>query len=141
MRTITWKLHLRSSPSEVYRFLASPEGRKRFWAESAEESQGEIEFRFADGTVLRSRIIATEPDSEFRVTYFDGSVVTFRLERAETGGTDLVLTEEGVSEDNWKENLPGWVSVLLNLKAAVDHGVDLRNHDPERNWEGGYVDV
>jgi hypothetical protein len=34
----------------------------------------------------------------------------------------------------------GWVSVLLALKAAVDFGVDLRNHDPERTWSTGFVD-
>jgi hypothetical protein len=38
-------------------------------------------------------------------------------------------------------NLAGWVSVLLALKAAVDFGVDLRNSDPARRWEDGYVDV
>jgi uncharacterized protein YndB with AHSA1/START domain len=141
MRTITWKLHLKSSPAEVYRMLATPGGRQRFWAESAEEAENQIEFHFSDGAVLRSRIITAEPDRELCVTYFDGSRVTFRLARDERDGTDLLLTEDGVSEENWQENMPGWVSVLLNLKAAVDHGVDLRNHDPRRTWEIGYVDV
>jgi len=36
--------------------------------------------------------------------------------------------------------LAGWVSVLMALKAAVDHGVDLRNHDPQRTWDQGYAD-
>lgn len=57
------------------------------------------------------------------------------------GGTDLQLTETGVPESETLENLPGWVSVLLALKAAVDFGVDLRNHHPARQWEQGYVDV
>jgi hypothetical protein len=34
----------------------------------------------------------------------------------------------------------GWVSVLLGLKAAADHGVDLRNHDAARTWSQGYCD-
>jgi hypothetical protein len=125
----------------VYQVLGTPEGRRRFWAESAEEQEGAIEFIFADGTMLRSRILAADPPGEYRLTYFNESVVTFLLMDDEAGGTDLVLTEEGLGEDDWKENLPGWVSVLLHLKAAVDHGVDLRSHDPGRTWQRGYVDA
>ncbi len=33
-----------------------------------------------------------------------------------------------------------WLNVLLPLKAFVDHGVDLRSHDPTRTWDDGYVD-
>ena len=34
----------------------------------------------------------------------------------------------------------GWVSVLLAMKAAVDYGVDLRNHDETRTWSSGFAD-
>jgi uncharacterized protein YndB with AHSA1/START domain len=139
--TIRWKLHLRSSAARVYDMLSTGEGRKQFWAESAEAEGSDIEFLFSNGTVLRSRVIASEPDQEFRLTYFGGRIVSFLLASNHTGGTDLVLVEEDVPEAEWIDNLPGWVSVLLNLKAAVDFGVDLRNHDPNRTWEMDYVDV
>jgi hypothetical protein len=67
--------------------------------------------------------------------------VEFDLTPDGRGGTDLSLTESGVSEMEVMENLPGWVRVLMSLKAAVDFGVDLRNREPERQWEQGYVDV
>ena len=35
---------------------------------------------------------------------------------------------------------PGWLNVLLPLKACVDHRVDLHNHDPAPSWDQGYVD-
>ncbi len=35
---IVWKLHLSSSPRQVYQVLATNEGRAGFWAESAVES-------------------------------------------------------------------------------------------------------
>ena len=38
------------------------------------------------------------------------------------------------------ELLPGWLNVLFPLKAAVDFGIDLRNHDPRRTWDQRYVD-
>ena len=34
----------------------------------------------------------------------------------------------------------GWVSVLLNLKAAINFGGDLRNHTRARTWIDGFID-
>ena len=51
-----------------------------------------------------------------------------------------MLTEAGVPQAERVEVMAGWVSVLLALKAAVDFGVDLRNHDPQRTWEQGYAE-
>lgn len=62
------------------------------------------------------------------------------LAAAADGGTDLLLVEEDVPAEAVEENRAGWVSVLLTLKAAADHGMDLRGHDPQRTWHQGYVD-
>lgn len=140
-RTIRWKLHLGAPPTRVYQALATAEGRERFWAASAPERDGTILFRFANGQVVESRILESAPPARFVLTYFGGSRVEFDLAPDGQGGTDLSLTESGVPESEVKENLPGWVSVLMSLKAAVDFGVDLRNRDPARQWQQGYVDV
>jgi hypothetical protein len=66
------------------------------------------------------------------VRYYGGSVATFELAGDGAGGTDLRLTDAGVPDEDRTEVIAGWVSVLLALKAAIDIGVDLRNHDPER---------
>lgn len=64
----------------------------------------------------------------------------FELEEDARGGTDLTLTETGVPA-RWREqNVAGWVSVLMALKAAVDFDVDLRNHDYRRTWDQGFAD-
>ena len=34
----------------------------------------------------------------------------------------------------------GWLNVLLPMKAWLQYGIDLRNHDPERTWDDGVVD-
>lgn len=145
MDDIRWRVHLRSSPEAVFEALDTPAGRRRFWAESAEEiSPGGIEFVFASGERLRARVIERAPGRLFAVSYFGGSVARFELEPDGEGGTELSLIETGVPAGHWLDNHAGWVSVLLSLKAAVDHGIDLRNHDPRRIWVpggGGYVDV
>ncbi|MDX2151125.1 MAG: SRPBCC domain-containing protein [Bryobacteraceae bacterium] len=138
---IRWRLHLKSSPESVHRLLATAAGRKRFWAESAPELDGEILFTFTNGQKLVSRVLENTPPNRFALTYFSGSHVTIELQADGTGGTDLTLTEWNVPDEDRLENVAGWVSVLLSLKAAADFAVDLRNHDPGRGWYDGYVDV
>jgi len=46
LNVIRWKLHLKSSPQDVYQLLSTNEGRARFWAESAIEQDGMIHFMF-----------------------------------------------------------------------------------------------
>lgn len=50
------------------------------------------------------------------------------------------MLAENVPDETRAEFTAGWVSLLLTMKAAIDHGVDLRNHDPERTWVQGYAD-
>ncbi len=138
--TIRWRLHLASPPEKVFEFLATDAGRARFWAESAQERGDAIEFRFPNGLTWAGRVLERAPNRVFAVEYFGGSRATFRLEGDGRGGTDLELTETVPRADDRDEELAGWVSVLLALKAAADHGVDLRNHDPERTWDQGYAE-
>ncbi len=137
--TIVWRLHLRSHPETVFRALATDGGRARFWGESALEQDGIIYFRFPNGMEWQGRILERQENVRFAVDYF-GSRVEFALKADGGGGTDLVLTDRGVPAEDREETLAGWVSVLLALKGAVDHGIDLRNHDPSRTWDQGYVD-
>ena len=137
---VMWRLHLRSSPETVYHLLSSDEGRSRFWAESAIETNGQIDFKFPDGQMWRGKILDAEAARLFRVEYLGGSTTTFLLEPDGEGGTDLTLIDEGVPAPDHLEVVAGWVSVLMTLKAAADFGVDLRNHDPNRTWADGYVE-
>ncbi len=136
---IRWKLHLRASPAEVYRMLATDAGRAQFWAESAIERDDCIEFEILNYPRYPARIVSRQPGRQFALEYF-GSDVEFTLHDDGRGGTDLHLLASRVGEDYRMEMVAGWVSVLMALKAAVDFGVDLRNHDATRAWEGGYVD-
>lgn len=136
---IRWRIHLASSPDTVFDALDSPEGRARFWAETAVEVDGVIQFRFPNGYEWNGQILERNRPDLFAVNYF-GSHVTFQLSGDGAGGTDLLLTDAGEDDDDRIETHAGWVSVLMTLKAAVDHGVDLRNHDPARTWDDGYAD-
>lgn len=130
---IVWCVHIDAPRETVYDTLATDAGRASFWAESAVEQNGVIHFTFPDGSATIARVLRAERPHELALDYF-GSTVTFRL----TGATEVTLTDER-TEDR-EEVTAGWVSVLMQLKAAVQFHVDLRNHSRERSWERGYVE-
>ncbi|GAA3126664.1 hypothetical protein JOF29_002629 [Kribbella aluminosa] len=119
------KVYCASAASDVYRAVSTVLGRERFWADQAPESDGVISFVLADGRRGQSRIERAVQDQLYELRYF-GRTLTFRLAPA-AAGTDLTLTSDG------PDDVPELVSLLLRLKASVDFGVDLRNHDANRS--------
>jgi uncharacterized protein YndB with AHSA1/START domain len=136
---IRWRLHIRVPPERVYAALDSNEGRASFWAESAVEGNGGIEFRFVNGFTHTGKLLARRPPGLWEIEYFGGPA-RFELEPDGSGGTDLLLTHRGVGREEWNEVHAGWLNVLFPLKVWLLHGVDIRNHDPKRAWEQGYAD-
>ena len=137
---IRWKIHLRSSPEIVYAKLSTNEGRAAFWAESAMEQADVIHFVFPNRAEWKGKILDNVPARKFKVEYYGGSITTFDLESDGGSGTDLTVTDQGVPPEDRMEVISGWVSVLMALKASVDFGIDLRNHDLKRTWDEGFVE-
>jgi uncharacterized protein YndB with AHSA1/START domain len=138
--TLRWRLHLTEPPETVYRFLSTDVGRESFWAESAKEARGSIDWQFASGEAAPGRLGEHDEPRRFGVGYPDGSQLEFELESDGRNGTDLTLTRREVPEESVADALVHSVSLLMRLKAVVDHGVDLRSHDPDRTWERGFVE-
>ena len=136
---IRWRMHIPVSRERVFAAFDSDEGRASFWAESAVERAGQIEFRFINGFSYRSRVLERQAPRLWVADYVGGHV-RIELSSDGSGGTDLLLVHEGVAPDEWNEVHAGWLNVLFPLKAWLAHGVDLRNHDPRRCWENGYAD-
>lgn len=137
---INWRIHFRSPVHKVYNALANSNGRSRFWAESADETDGVIYFKVPGNLETAGRILEQIPNKKFVTEYF-GWTVSFHLEPAPNGtGTDLHMSCINFPKSDRTEIIAGWVSVLMAMKAAVDFNVDLRNHDPKRTWWEGYAD-
>ena len=137
---IRWKLHLKSLPEVIHEKLSTDEGRASFWAESAVEQDGMIHFVFPNQAEWKGKILKNVPPERFQVEYYGGTIATFELNPDSSGGTDLMLTDQGIPENDRSEVMAGWVSVLMALKASVDFGIDLRNHNPRWTWDEGYVE-
>lgn len=140
MAEVHWRVHVRSSPERVWEALTTDGGRAAFWAESAVRRGDGIHWTFTDGQHYAGPVLAEEPPRRFALQYYGDSRTTFTLSPAGTGGTDVDLLDEAIPDEDYAEVLPGWVSVLMALKAYVDHGIDLRNHDAARTWDQRYCD-
>ena len=103
------------------------------------EIDGEVHFEFINGESYAGRILGNEPPSFWSVDYF-GWPVEFRMSSDGSGGTDLEMRHLGLDSQARDQVNAGWLNVLLPMKAYVDHGVDLHNHDPSRSWDQRYVD-
>jgi uncharacterized protein YndB with AHSA1/START domain len=136
---IRWRMHIPAAREAVFAALDTDAGRASYWAASATEVDGWIEFRFRNGVAFRSRIVEREAPRLFVLEYLGGPA-RFELTPDGEGGTVLELTHEGVRSEEWVETHAGWLNVLFPLKAWVAHGVDLRNHDPGRSWDHGFAD-
>ena len=136
---IDWRMHFRSPIEHVYAALATDAGRARFWAESAPERDGHVHFHILNYEPFSGPILEARPPHVWALVYY-GTTARFELSPDGRGGTDLRLLATDVPEEIRMEMAAGWVSVLMAMKAAVDFGVDLRNHDPDRSWVQGYAD-
>lgn len=137
---IVWRMHLDSPPSVVFDALDSAEGRASFWAESAVERAGVVEFRFINDERYDGEILERDRAQRWSVDYFRAPVV-FELFGDEGNGTDVVMSHDiGADHPARCEVTAGWLNVLLPMKAAIDHGVDLHNHHRSRCWDHGFVD-
>ncbi len=139
---IAWRVHLSSGPDAAFSAWTTDAGRECFWAQRSVTSPDGFTLSFSNGQELDVRVLENEAPHRFAFRYFDGTRVTLEITAPITGGCDLHLREDGhASERHRQENNAGWVSVLLAFKAAVDFGIDLRNRDPGRSLEQGFVDV
>ena len=132
-------MHISVPPENVFAALNSDEGRASFWAESAVQQGDYIEFQFINGYTYKSKVIERQSPHVFAIEYIGGPA-RFEMTSDGLGGTDLLLTHTGVNPNEWNEVHAGWLNVLFPLKAWLIHGVDLRNHDPQRSWDQGYAD-
>jgi len=138
-KSVEWRINCRTTAQKIYDTLITPEGRMSFWAESANQLDDHIHFEFPNGLSHSSRVIESIPNKLFCLEYFEAKT-TFMIHPNDDNTCTLTLHAENIPEPDFMEVHAGWVSVLLNLKAFLEHGIDLRNHNQNRTWDQGFVD-
>lgn len=138
MKSVTWKVFINDSPVVVYRYLSMDRLRESFWAEKSNSTGHGFELTFPNGQSTSCRILLAEPYQHLAIEYFN-SRVDFELKPI-NDGTELTVVNTNILESEYEDVLAGWVSVLLCLKVAIQFKKDIRNHNPARCWDQGFVD-
>jgi uncharacterized protein YndB with AHSA1/START domain len=136
---IVWRLSLASPREHVFELLDTDAGREQFWANRSRATGDGFELDFPGGLTSSVQVLERAPPERLVIHYF-GARAELELASREDGGCLFQLTCHCDDPVAYVEFLPGWVSWLLVLKAAADHGVDLRNGVPDRTWAQRYVD-
>lgn len=136
--TILWRVFIAKPTAQVFAYLTHDALRQQYWCELSVQDGPNIAMHFSNRQKTMAQVQGVAAPKVFDLRYFD-SDVSFRLE-ATAVGTILTVENTGVAVDEWQAVQSGWVSVLLALKAACQFGIDLRNHDPARSWDQGFVD-
>ena len=131
-----------ASPRRVFSALTTPEGLTRWFLERAEiEPREEAPFRFTwrGGYTMEGKVRAVRPARMVEFAWTDrlppGKVLktVARFELRKSGkGTLLTLTHRGFKNGRKWVRLygaveSGWAYYLTNLRAYLEHGMDLRS--------------
>lgn len=106
---------------------------------------GRLFFEWEGGDKLETTVIYARRPTRF-VFPFGGKKVEVAVSFSGVkGGTIVELHQYNMSRSPKSKAMmhtgcrEGWAFFLTNLKAYLEHGIDLRGHDPKRCYVQGYV--
>lgn len=105
---------------------------------------GRIQFEWLAGDKLDKKITAFSRHRRLDFPFGDkGEKVSIRIKTV-TGGAVCSLTQSGMKNSPKGRLLhtgcmQGWTFFLTNLKCWLEHGIDLRSHDPRRSYRQNFV--
>lgn len=106
---------------------------------------GRLYFEWLAGDKLETKIVDIVKNRKLVFPFGPGKVevaVTFKKDGT---GTVCELHQYGMKTDpksKWNLHrgcIQGWTFFLTNLKAYLEHGLDLRSHDIKRSYRQDYV--
>ena len=142
------RIEIAAPPEKVYRawtdgdFLA-----QWFSVRAAVEPKkgGRVYFEWLGGDKLETRVLQARKPSLFRFPFGShGEEVEVKI-RQVPGGSVCELQQTNMkTTPRMKVAMhmgckTGWVFFLTNLKAFLEHGVDLRSHDPQKSYNQNYL--
>ena len=145
--TFTTKIAIKAPISAVWNALATEEGISKWFLSKAKldvRSGGAFEFFWGDisttGTFLN-----VIPEKKLSFTWWEPvGAVTFELEEINDNEVAVICTATGYKTDDdglrhYIEESKGWTFFMVNLKASLEHGLDLRDGNPTRTCQSGWL--
>lgn len=144
----TEKIEIRATPARVFKAWTSEKEIVKWfiWKGSLEPKKGGKFFmQFVTGASGDEKVLAIRKNELFRFSFGkDGETVEVRFKEVK-GGCDCILRQYGMKDTpkarvEWHMGCRnGWVFFLTNLKAYLEHRLDLRSQNPKKSYLQGYV--
>ncbi|MFH2057216.1 MAG: SRPBCC domain-containing protein [bacterium] len=141
------KVNINAAPARVFRaWTMSSELNKWFTYSGSIDPHKGGTFRqvFIDGTTFDSEVLEIRKGSLLRFTF--GKVEKVEVKIRKSGkGAECWLKQYDMKtgpNDKWNMHMGcriGWTFFLANLKAYLEHGVDLRSRDSKKTWKEHYI--
>ena len=141
------KIEIMAPPEKVYQAWTDDAKIVKWFVEKAviePKKNGRIYLVWLGEIAAEYRVTAVRKNGLFGFTFGEnaeevlvrirksghGSVCELRQFNLKTGPADRVAWHMGCKT--------GWTFFLANLKAWLEHGIDLRSHDPKKSYREGY---
>ena len=143
------RIEISATPDEVFRAWTEGDQLRRWFptgAETEPKKGGRIYLQFLDPKD-RGEFSFTEFRRPNLVSFtFGNRGEKVRVRIRKSGAGAVCELEQFDMKTTPKEKVQmhmgcktGWVFFLTNLKAWLEHGIDLRSHDPKKSYRQSYV--
>jgi len=148
-KIFTTKLAIKTTLPKVWDALATETGLTQWFPSQATldvRSGGSFEFCWGEFR-LPGKFIEVIPQKKLSFTWWEPKgPITFELEKS--GDSEVIVTliargyqSEGEELKQYIEETKGWTFFLTNLKSYLEHGIDLRDHNPARTCQTGWLNA
>lgn len=144
----TVKIDLKASSSKVFQAWTDERKIVKWFVEKANiepKKNGRLYLEWLTGDKSDDKIIAIRKDSLFHFPFGAGGEEVKVKIRKITGGSVCEIHQFNMKTGpmdkvNWHMGCrAGWTFFLTNLKAYLEHGLDLRSRNPKMSYKQGYV--
>lgn len=145
-KTLHLKIAVKAEPGVVWEALTVPEQIERWFLRRPRvdlRAGGRYEMHCGDTAVMSGIFTEVAEQKTLAFTWSGNQHIILRLAGGD-GETVLSLegtgyTARGKGLDTYLQQARGWTFYLINLKTWLEQGWDLRETDPARSWDQGWV--
>lgn len=142
------RIEIAVSPEKVYRAWTDGAQVARWFSVKADvepRKGGRLYFEWLGGDKLETKVLAARKPGLLRFPFGShGEEVEVRIKRVPGGSVCELRQSKMKTTPKMKVAMhmgckTGWVFFLTNLKAFLEHGIDLRSHRPDRCYTQNYL--
>ena len=144
----TLRIEIKAPPSKVFKCWTDPRELIKWFPIKAEfeaRQGGQFYFEWLAGDKFSGEIIRARKPSLVEFPFGSkGEKVLVKIKKVR-GGSEIELRQYDMKttpKDKVTMHLgcrEGWTFFLVNLKSWLEHGIDLRGHNPRKSYRQNYV--